>query len=97
MYGIIGKMLAIPGKRNELTTILLEGTKDMPGCLNYVIANDASDDNALWITEVWETQQAHTKSLSLPAVQAAIDKGKPLIASFAERFETAPIGGHGLA
>jgi hypothetical protein len=30
-------------------------------------------------------------------VQAAIAKGRPLIAGFGERFETVPLGGHGLS
>jgi quinol monooxygenase YgiN len=46
---------------------------------------------------VWESQAQHKASLQLPAVQAAIAKGRPLIAGFGTRVETAPIGGHGLA
>lgn len=32
----------------------------------------------------------------MKAVQQAISRGKPLIADFGERFETKPVGGHGL-
>jgi len=96
MYGIIGKMVATAGKRDELIGILLEGTKDMPGCVSYIIAQDAANENALWITEVWKSQEDHTSSLALPSVQKAIGEGKPLIEAFGERFETNPIGGHGL-
>ena len=52
---------------------------------------------ALWITEVWVSQADHQASLKLPSVQAAIAKGRPLIASFGDRVETSPIGGVGLA
>ena len=52
MYGIIGKMNAKPGQRDALAAILLHATGNMPGCLNYIIANDAADPDALWITEV---------------------------------------------
>jgi quinol monooxygenase YgiN len=68
----------------------------MPGCLSYVIARDPTDDNALWVTEVWDSADSHKASLSLPAVQAAIAKGRPIIAGFSNRVETVPIGGHGL-
>jgi hypothetical protein len=34
MYGLIGKMLATRGKRDELAAILLDGTRTMPGCLS---------------------------------------------------------------
>jgi quinol monooxygenase YgiN len=96
MYGVIGKMNAVPGQRDALAAILLEGTHAMPGCFSYVIAHDPADDNALWITEVWDSQASHKASLTLPAVQAAIAKGRPLIAGFSNRIETVPIGGHGI-
>ena len=96
MYGLIGKIMAVEGKRDELIAALLAGTADMPGCLSYVIAKDATDDAAIWVTEVWASKDDHAASLSLPAVQQAIEKGRPMIAGFAERFETIPAGGHGL-
>ena len=96
MYGIIAKMIALDGKRDELIAILLEGTKDMPGCLSYVISKDLVADDALWITEVWNSKESHEASLSLESVQQAIAKGKSLIARFGDRFETSPVGGHGL-
>lgn len=96
MYGLIGKMRAQPGQHDALIAILLEGTQAMPGCLNYVIAKDSADADALWITEVWDSQASHQASLKLASVQAAIGKGRPLIAGFGERFETVPVGGWGL-
>ena len=97
MYGLIGKIKTADGKRDELISILLEGTSgDMPGCISYVIAKDTDDTNAIWVTEVWDTQENHQNSLSLPSVQDAIARGRYLIAGFGERFETVPVGGHGL-
>ncbi len=96
MYGLIGKMTAVAGQRDELSAILLEGTAAMPGCLSYIIAADPADSDALWITEVWESQESHRASLTLPAVQAAIARGRPLIAGMSDRVETLPLGGHGL-
>lgn len=96
MYGLIGKMFTAPGQRDALIAILLEGTDEMPGCLSYIIAKDPSDPNAIWITEVWDSQASHQASLSLPSVQQAIAKARPLIAGFGERFETEPVSGHGL-
>lgn len=96
MYGLIGRMRAVPGKRDELISILVNGVSGMPGCLSYVVAKDGSDPDALWVTEVWDSEASHRASLSLPSVRDAIEKGKPLIAGFGERYETVPIGGHGL-
>ena len=91
VYGLIGKMIAVEGKREDLAQIMLAGSREMPGCHSYIIAYDKADENAIWITEVWETQQHHADSLELPGIQAAIAKGRPLIAGFGERFETNPI------
>jgi len=96
MYGLIGQMKAAPGKRDELVAILSESTGGMPGCLSYIVAKDATDADALWITEVWTDKDSHAASLKLPAVQAAIAKARPIIAGFGHRFETMPIGGVGL-
>ena len=95
MYGLIGQMKAAPGKRDELVAILSEGTGGMPGCLSYIVAKDAADADALWITEVWTDKDHHAASLKLPAVQAAIAKARPIIAGFGHRFETTPVAGVG--
>jgi quinol monooxygenase YgiN len=96
MFGVIGKLVAQPGERERLIAILLEGTRAMPGCLSYIVARDQQDADALWITEVWESKESHAASLALPAVKEAIARGRPLIASFGERFTTQPAGGIGL-
>lgn len=97
MYGRIGRMTAMPGQRAAFAAILIEGTAAMPGCLGYVDANDATDADVLWITEVWTSKEAHAGSLAVPAVRAAIARGRPLIAAMETIAETHPVGGAGLA
>lgn len=97
MYGLIGKFRAKAGQRDALIAILLESSGGMPGCLSYIVARDAADEDGIWVTEVWDSQGSHRASLSLPGVQQAIAKAKPLIAGFGERFETQPVGGYGLS
>ena len=97
MYGLIGKMLATPGNRDALAEILLAGIAGMPGCLSYIVAQDLTNPDALWVTEVWASQAEHQASLGLPSVRAAIAQARPIIAGFGERFETTPLGGQGLA
>lgn len=92
-YGMIGKMKAQPGRRAELVALLSGGTGDMPGCLAYLIAEDVKDADGIWITEVWKSKRYHDESLKLPAVAAAIAKGRPLIAGFEIGAETRPVAG----
>ena len=96
MYGLISEIIAVEGKRDELASVLVGGTSKMPGCMSYVVAADPAKSDALWITEVWMDKSSHSASLNLPAVQEAMMKGRPLIAGFASRIETTPLGGIGL-
>ena len=99
-YGLHGKMMAQPGQREALVALLLEASRqvaEVPGCEVYIIANAASEPDAIWITEIWESKEAHDASLGLSAVQATIARARPLIAGFGERFESVPLGGKGLA
>ncbi|MDX1393183.1 MAG: putative quinol monooxygenase [Gemmatimonadota bacterium] len=91
MYGLIGSIRCTPGERERLIEILLEGTRDMPGCRHYVVARDTTDDDAIWITEVWDDEESHAASLGLPAVRDAIERGRPLIAGFDQRVVTEPV------
>jgi enamine deaminase RidA (YjgF/YER057c/UK114 family) len=97
MFGLIGKMVATPGNRDTLASIILDGSGAMPGCLSYVISKDPREAEALWITEVWDSASHHQASLGMPAVREAITKARPLIASFGDGVQLEPIGGHGLA
>jgi quinol monooxygenase YgiN len=96
MHGLIGRFIAAPEKRDALISVLLEGIESMPGCLSYIVAKDPKDPSGVWVTEVWDSQESHKASLTLPSVKEAIDRAKPIIASFGEHFKTEPVGGHGL-
>lgn len=93
MYGLIAKMTAADGQRDALAAILLDGLRDMPGNLSYIVATDPGDENTLWITEAWTDKAAHSDSLTLPSVQGAIAKGRPMIAGMERIAETTPVGG----
>jgi len=90
-YGLIGQMLAQPGKRAELVAALTEGTGAMPGNIAYLIGEDSANPDAIWIVEMWDSKESHAASLALPAVQDAIKKGRPLIAGFGTRAEFKPV------
>ena len=93
MFGMVGKMRAAPGKRGELIAILSSGTQTMPGCISYIVSEDASDADAIWIHEVWDNEEDHKASLQLPEVKAAITNGRPLIAGFDMSAKTKPVAG----
>ena len=96
MYGLIARMKAHAGKREELAAILVESIIGVPACLSYVVAKDSRDSDSLWVTEVWESEAHHKASLALPTIRDAIAKGRPLIASFDQQHATEPVGGQGI-
>src|SRR6266567_7730888 len=96
MYGLIVKLTVAPGTREKMVAILKESAFDMPGCLNYVVAEDAADENVLWVTEVWNNQGSHDASLSLPAVKNAIPQAKGIVSNFEKIAVMNPVWGAGL-
>lgn len=58
MYGLIVRLTLFPGTREKMVSILKGSAADMPGCFSYVVAEDAADENVLWVTEVWDSQAA---------------------------------------
>ena len=95
MYGLISRIRAVKDRRDELAAIL-GGIGEMPGCISYVVALEDSDSQAIWVSEVWESTEAHSASLGTRSVQEAIEQGRPLIDRFDQRIETKPTGGIGL-
>jgi quinol monooxygenase YgiN len=93
MYGLIGKMRCVPGRRADVAVVLSDDSRKMPGCLSYIVAEDPADNDALWVTEVWDSEASHKASLDLPSVKEAIEKGRPLIAGFELHVKTRPVGG----
>jgi quinol monooxygenase YgiN len=96
MWGLIAKITLLPGRRDEMVEILKESAAVMQGCLSYVVAKDATDENTIWVTEVWDSMASHDTSLSLPAVKNAIPKGKAIVSNFEKIAVTSPVWGAGL-
>ena len=79
MWGMIARITILQGKREEMISILTESAARLPGCLHYIVAKDLSEEDVLWVNEVWDSQKSHDASLALPQVQSAIPRAKPLI------------------
>lgn len=96
MWGMIARITLLPGKRDEMIGILKESAAEMQGCLSYVVAKDAADENTMWVTEVWDSMASHDASLSLPVVKNAIPRAKAIVSNFERIAVTSPVWGAGL-
>ncbi|MFC3746200.1 MULTISPECIES: putative quinol monooxygenase [Paenibacillus] len=97
-FTMFGKMTAHPGKREELTSLLLEASRslnNMESCELYIINESVDDPDVIWVTELWRDAEAHADSLKNEEVLAVIQRAKPLIAAV-EPVRLRPVGGKGL-
>jgi quinol monooxygenase YgiN len=98
-FGMLGRIVTHPGRREELVEVLLDAAKrlgEVDGCELYVVSRDAADPDTLWVVEAWRDEAAHDASLTLPEVRATIERGRPLIAAFDAAAKLEPVGGLGL-
>jgi len=81
MFMLHGRLSALAGKRDELLVILSDGEQEepMPGCRLYLVAVDETDADGVWVTEVWESEEAHAASLQLDRVKERISRAMPIL------------------
>ena len=66
-WGLLGRMTARPGKRDELIAALKESSRDVPGKLLYLFQLEHDDPDAFWINEIWESKAAYDACLAMPS------------------------------
>jgi quinol monooxygenase YgiN len=99
MYATAGKLFALPGKRDELVSILLRAAHtvgQLPGCRLYVVNEDLADETCIWLMEIWLDKDAHDQSLTNERVRALIAEARPLMAGAPKGTELKVVGGHGV-
>lgn len=98
-FGMYNKLVARPGQRDALTAILMRGVDGLKahGCDLYLINHVADHADAVWVTEVWASREAHQASLQLPETRQAIAEAMPLLTGEFQSIEMAVVGGLGLA
>ena len=96
MYGLITRVTAQPGRRDELSLCLLDPNVRRPGCHNYVLAHDLNDADALWVTEVWMDQATHDAWSADIRQSGTLRPALALIVTFGDTIFTRPLGGVGL-
>lgn len=96
-YAMFGKLTAHPGEREQLARMMLDSRETldaMEGCIYYILHEAEDDPDVLWITELWENQEAHAASLKNEKVLELIGRCRHLIAG-ASAVKVRPLGGIG--
>ena len=97
-FGMQVVMTATPGKGEELASIMLKAAKlvsKLKGCQVYIVQLSTSEKDTVLITEVWNSEEDHKASLSVPEIRELIGKAKPLIVSLTHHMAK-PLGGVGI-
>jgi quinol monooxygenase YgiN len=65
------ELVAIPTQRNDLVREL--------GCSVYEVAINVDAPDTVFVVEVWDSQEAHRRSLEHLEVQASITAARPIL------------------
>ena len=72
------------------------GVEQLDGCGLYVVNTSLSEPDVVWVTEMWDSEEEHRVSLSLPGMPELIQETLPLLAGPPEQIRLTPLGGKGL-
>ena len=75
-------MDALPGRRDDLVHLLTRRSDRVAelGCSLYEVGIDDDAPDTVFVLELWSSAEAHRASLQDPAVRAAIEEARPLLA-----------------
>lgn len=80
-FANMGSLGTKPGQRDAVVSILLRpmpGLKEA-GCLLYEVGVNDDAPDTVFVSELWESAEAHLASLQLDSVRAAIAEAMPLL------------------
>ena len=92
-YGLASKVNAHPGKRGDLVEVLAEISRlvfHAEGCQSYVVSTLIADENAVFITEYWASQEAQRSAFALPGIFELINDCQSLSTGF-DQVELQPL------
>ncbi|MEV6102140.1 antibiotic biosynthesis monooxygenase [Nocardia sp. NPDC051981] len=99
MFSVYGRMTALPGRRDDLITLLLNGFRaggPTSGLLTYTINTARDDPDTIWLTQLWINKPAHDATTRSEPVAAITRQLPPLLARQPEGFygDTVHAQGH---
>jgi quinol monooxygenase YgiN len=97
-YGLHVAFTAQPGKGEELAGLLLlaaKGALEAEECSLYMVSRSPTDPDAVYVTEAWNSKEAHDAGLETDGAKELIAQAMPLMAAPPEATQLRPLGGKG--
>lgn len=98
-YGMHVEFTAAEGRGDELAALLLEAAAGVSGderCRLYLVSRSPEQPETVFVTEAWDSREAHDESLQDPVVRAMIGRARELMAGAPSAAVLRPLGGKGL-
>ncbi len=99
-YASYVRFTARPGQRDALVDLLLQAADSLSAtdtCELYVINVSQDEEDVVWVTEVWDSEQEARAALAVEGASANIQQVLALLATRPEKVTLEPVGGKGLA
>ena len=89
-----GTLGAVSGHRDELVAILTQHNDLLRelGCSVYEVGINADAPDTVFVVELWDSQEAHRRSLEHLEVQASIAAARPILSGEFDGFRFDVIG-----
>jgi quinol monooxygenase YgiN/mannose-6-phosphate isomerase-like protein (cupin superfamily) len=94
------KATAKSGQGDALADVMLrvaETLEGAPGCLLYIVNRSPSEPDAVWLTELWRSQEDLDAALKLESARALMPEVMELVEGPFEQINLEPLGGVGHA
>jgi quinol monooxygenase YgiN len=96
IFALINRLTTKPGKRAEVVRILLDSGErfaDEPACLLYLVSEDATNPDVIWVQDLWTSEQEHAAALAAPELRPYIERTLPLLEGMPVQVELNIAGG----
>jgi quinol monooxygenase YgiN len=93
---------AVPGQGETLARVMLDVAHSLEGtagCRLYAISRAVDDNDAIWVTELWDDQESVDASLTVLQTdtgKARLGEVMALLVGPPQRTELQPLGGVGI-
>jgi quinol monooxygenase YgiN len=98
-FGMHVEFTAVEGRGDELEALLLAAAAGLEGegrCRMYVVSRSPDRPETVWVTELWDSREAHQASLRSPATRELIGRAMELMAASPSATALRPVGGKGV-